>query len=271
MVEHFHHIQHSGNSVDIPVLPDHSTPEEMESIKWLENEEQKLALHNPILCLGSFKWLYHQHFVFLFPETNWVELPAPILNTHPHRQDTHTHTNSHTLFTFNLALNLSSASSWTSSNTDALQDSVLSLLVPPVLLSLGSFFSSSGTESDWNAGAPGDASSTPGLGRSPGGRNGSPFQYSCLENSMGRGAWWTIVHGAVKSQTWLNDWTTISKMIVWLSIKSKNKKNKPVTSTGSCFLCHVYVKHHNKLFRALVAVHRFFRNLHTPSILVCHF
>ena len=33
--------------------------------------------------------------------------------------------------------------------------------------------------------------------------NGSPFQYSCLENPMDRGAWKTIVHGITKSQTWL--------------------------------------------------------------------
>ena len=31
--------------------------------------------------------------------------------------------------------------------------------------------------------------------------NGSPFQYSCLENSMDRGAWLAIVHGVAKSQT----------------------------------------------------------------------
>ena len=40
-----------------------------------------------------------------------------------------------------------------------------------------------------------DMSSIPGLGRSPGVGNGNPSQYSCLENSMDRGAWWTIVHG----------------------------------------------------------------------------
>ena len=34
----------------------------------------------------------------------------------------------------------------------------------------------------------GDAGLIPGLGRSPGGGSGSPLQYSCLENSMGRGA-----------------------------------------------------------------------------------
>ena len=35
----------------------------------------------------------------------------------------------------------------------------------------------------------GDQSSIPGLGRSPGEGNGNPFQYSCLENPMDRGAW----------------------------------------------------------------------------------
>ena len=39
----------------------------------------------------------------------------------------------------------------------------------------------------------------PGLGRSPGVGNGNPLQYSCLENSMDRAAWWTIGNGVVKS------------------------------------------------------------------------
>ena len=39
-----------------------------------------------------------------------------------------------------------------------------------------------------NAGAAGDVSSVPGLGRSPGGGNGNPLQCSCLENPMDRGA-----------------------------------------------------------------------------------
>ena len=41
----------------------------------------------------------------------------------------------------------------------------------------------------------------PGLGRSPRGGNGNPFQYSCLENSMNSGAWWATVHGVAKSWT----------------------------------------------------------------------
>ena len=45
-----------------------------------------------------------------------------------------------------------------------------------------------------------------GLGRSPGGGNGKPFQYPCLENSIDIGAWWATVHGVTKIQTWLNGW-----------------------------------------------------------------
>ena len=45
----------------------------------------------------------------------------------------------------------------------------------------------------------------PGLGRSPGEGHGNPPQYSCLENSMDRGAWWATVHGVAESQIRLND------------------------------------------------------------------
>ena len=45
-----------------------------------------------------------------------------------------------------------------------------------------------------------DADSIPGLGRSPGGENGNPLQYSCLENPMDRGAQQAAVHGVVKSK-----------------------------------------------------------------------
>ena len=37
--------------------------------------------------------------------------------------------------------------------------------------------------------------------------NGTPLQYSCLENPMDAGAWWAAVHGVAKSQTWLSDFT----------------------------------------------------------------
>ena len=37
--------------------------------------------------------------------------------------------------------------------------------------------------------------------------NGTPLQYSCLENPTDRGPWWAAVHGVAKSQTWLSDFT----------------------------------------------------------------
>ena len=53
----------------------------------------------------------------------------------------------------------------------------------------------SGIESACSAEAAGDAGSVPGSGRSPGGWHGNPLQYSCLENTMDRGAWHSTVIG----------------------------------------------------------------------------
>ena len=55
-----------------------------------------------------------------------------------------------------------------------------------------------------DTGVTGDAVSIPGLGRSPEGGHGNSLQYSCLENSMGRGVWQATIHGAAKSRTWLS-------------------------------------------------------------------
>ena len=57
----------------------------------------------------------------------------------------------------------------------------------------------SGKNPPANVGDAEDMGSVPGLGRSPGGGNGNPLQYSCLENSMGRGAWRATVHRVAKS------------------------------------------------------------------------
>ena len=51
----------------------------------------------------------------------------------------------------------------------------------------------------------GDTGSIPGPGSSPGGGNGNPLQYSCLEIPTDRGAWWGTVHGVAKSRTRLGD------------------------------------------------------------------
>ena len=52
-----------------------------------------------------------------------------------------------------------------------------------------------------NVGAAEDVGPIPMWGRSPRGGNGNPLQYSCLENSMGQGAWRATVHGVAKGQT----------------------------------------------------------------------
>ena len=55
-----------------------------------------------------------------------------------------------------------------------------------------------------NSGDTRDMGSIPVSERSPGVRNGNPIQYSCLENSMDRGAWRATVHGAAESGTRLS-------------------------------------------------------------------
>ena len=74
----------------------------------------------------------------------------------------------------------------------------------PEIWTFGFSGGSDGKESACNAG---DPDLIPGLQRSPGEGNGYPFQHSCLENSMDRGAWWATVHGTMKSWTWLNNLT----------------------------------------------------------------
>ena len=60
-----------------------------------------------------------------------------------------------------------------------------------------------------NAGGARDTGSISGLGRSPGEGNGNPLQYSCLENSVNRGAWHAIAHGVTKSRTQVSTHTLI--------------------------------------------------------------
>ena len=67
------------------------------------------------------------------------------------------------------------------------------MLVPNLLSGLPRWLSDK--EFTYNAG---EAGSIPGSGRSPGGENGNPLQYSYLGNSMGRGAWRATVHGVAK-------------------------------------------------------------------------
>ena len=72
----------------------------------------------------------------------------------------------------------------------------------------------SSKESACNAEAAGDTVSIPRFRGFPGGGNGNPLQYSCLDNPMDRGAWWAIVHGVVKSTSqiclhWGTPWSDL--------------------------------------------------------------
>ena len=51
----------------------------------------------------------------------------------------------------------------------------------------------------------GDAHMISGSGRSPGGGNGNPLRYFCLENFTNRGAWWATIRGVTKSETLLSN------------------------------------------------------------------
>ena len=62
-----------------------------------------------------------------------------------------------------------------------------------------------------------DTGLIPESGRSPGGGNGNPLQYFCLEISMDRGAWWATVLGVAKSWTCLSMHTTTTSYFTFLS------------------------------------------------------
>ena len=66
----------------------------------------------------------------------------------------------------------------------------------------------------------GDMGLIPGLGRYPGGGNGNPLQYSCLENFMDRGTWRATVHRVAKNWMLLSTWmekemATHSSILAW--------------------------------------------------------
>ena len=80
--------------------------------------------------------------------------------------------------------------------------------LPPALISRAERGFPSGSvvkNSPTNAGDIRDAGPIPGSGTSPGGGNGNPLQYSCLENPTDGGAWQAVVHGVAKSRTRLSN------------------------------------------------------------------
>ena len=78
---------------------------------------------------------------------------------------------------------------------------------------------SGGKESACSAEDPG---LIPGSGRSPEGGNGNLLQYSCMENSMDRGAWQATVHVVTKSQTQLSINSNYLPLVITQTLKSQS-------------------------------------------------
>ena len=98
----------------------------------------------------------------------------------------------------------------------------------------------SGKESVCDAGDTGDPGSIPGWGRSSGGGNGNPLQYSCLGNPMDRGAWWAAVHGVRVGQDWATEhmfpraqWSERPPDLTvdWNSVEGRGSRHSPTLNT----------------------------------------
>ena len=74
----------------------------------------------------------------------------------------------------------------------------------------------------------GDWGSVPGVGKSPGGENGNPHQYSRLGNPTGRGSWQAAVHRVTKSRIRLSNQAHIHRQ------KQKHKPRRPVGGVTGC-------------------------------------
>ena len=109
-----------------------------------------------------------------------------------------------------------------------------------------------------NARATGDVGSIPGLGRFPGGGNGNPLQYFCLENPMDRGAWRATVHRVTQSWTRLSSQACNSRLevftftgrrnvTIWVSHK-KNHTEKNALSQNKV------LKHCKNIDTSLIAI-----------------
>ena len=86
-----------------------------------------------------------------------------------------------------------------------------------------------------------NAGSNPGSGISPGGGNGNPLQYSCLENPMAREAWWARVHKVSENQTWLS-----------MHVSKLDPRNSELPSNARLHVCPLPLNLGDCLFTSLV-------------------
>ena len=87
----------------------------------------------------------------------------------------------------------------------------------------------------------GDVDSIPGLGRSPGGGNGNPLQYSCLENPMDRGVWQATAHSVSKGWTRLSNQTRtppVGRTRVWDEKEHSQSHLWELPSSICWLMCH---------------------------------
>jgi len=148
--------------------------------------------------LSALSVVTYQPWVALYGMAHsFIELCKPLHHNKAvnHEGDTHTHTHTATRGRICLQCRRSWFNYW------AVKIPWRRDMLPTAVL-MGFLGGSDGKESTCNAG---DLGSIPGLGRSPGGGHGNLLQYSCLENSNGKGAWKATVHGVTKSWTWLSD------------------------------------------------------------------
>ena len=88
-----------------------------------------------------------------------------------------------------------------------------------------------------NAGDTRDVGSIPGSGRSSGVVNSNTLQYSCLKNSMDRGAWATV-HGVTKSRTQLSNWHDWNILIMGVNSVQNKLRNLGLNRLLQRYMCH---------------------------------
>ena len=115
-----------------------------------------------------------------------------------------------------------------------------------------------------------DAGMTPGLGRFPAVGNDNPFQYSCLENSMDRGAWQVTVHGVAKSWTQPSDWTITTCLIANVNGKQKEHKITPGSHVKNSMILyiHTHTHRHTRFKLGTIKNLNISHYIHSPKIFV---